>query len=156
MFTKEANSLLQAGGLPASSVPSFVAAFMAKNQVALRAVTGVTPAIIASATTAAQYAYVPCFQHVWEFVIAIMVLALVSTFFMKSAKTVMNDRVDAPLKNVGHSLLIREYKTNSSRLRSKKSTSNLPMKSYWQRPNWSAATCYIYTYLVTMDITPTT
>lgn len=87
-------------GLPRGSLEAFIAALSARNQTALGAVPGVSPAIIDAGMTALKQAMADSIRVVYIIAAPFGVVAIVACFFLGDLSRVMNYRVDAPVERL--------------------------------------------------------
>jgi len=90
-----------AAGLPQSSVTALLAAFASGNVDAMNAVPGITPAIIATATNASQWAYAHAYRWAWISIIPFVVIAIGCVCALTDIKHLMTEHVEKSIeKNV--------------------------------------------------------
>ncbi|KAL8290598.1 hypothetical protein RQP46_002856 [Phenoliferia psychrophenolica] len=87
-------------GLPASSLPAFIANLAAGNIAALEQVPGVTAEIIGVGAIALKQGFAQCFKYIWYFEIPFMVLALVAVSLLTSVKEQMNWIINRPVEEI--------------------------------------------------------
>ncbi|KAL4981914.1 major facilitator superfamily domain-containing protein [Aspergillus falconensis] len=89
-------------GLPQTSIPSFLQALLARQESALMAVPGVTPAIIAAGENGAAKAYAHGFKFVWYSLIPFAVISLGLSFGLRSTRAHLNRQVAAQVEHKHH------------------------------------------------------
>ncbi|KAJ4366143.1 hypothetical protein N0V83_007778 [Neocucurbitaria cava] len=89
---------VMAAGLPADSVPAYMAAIAAGGSEALfKPIQGLTPAILAAGAEAYRYAYTDAYRVVFLVSIAFGVLAIIASFFIPDIDYLMGGKVAATL-----------------------------------------------------------
>ncbi|KAG4420797.1 hypothetical protein IFR04_006077 [Cadophora malorum] len=83
-------------GLPASSVPALLESFA--SGVGFTDIPGVSPGILAAATSASENAYAAAYRLAWASIIPFVVLALVAIWFLKGVKELMTEHVEATVE----------------------------------------------------------
>jgi hypothetical protein len=91
-----------AGGLPPSSIPSFVGALAGNKPDALAAVPGVTPSLVAAGVAAIKGALADGFRTVWIIAAPFAFVAVVGTLCLQNKSREMNYKVDAPIEDLHH------------------------------------------------------
>ncbi|KEF51203.1 uncharacterized protein A1O9_12706 [Exophiala aquamarina CBS 119918] len=94
---KVGNAATEAG-LPTSSVATLLKALAAGTPVSK--VPGMTPSIQDSALHASRWAYTRAYRPAWASIIPFVVLAIVATFFLKSVRELMTERIEATVERV--------------------------------------------------------
>lgn len=87
-----------AAGLPATSLPAFIAALSADDTVALATIPGATTIVIAQGARALQQAYADSLRLVFIIAIPFGVVACFACWFLGDLKDAMNYKVDAPIE----------------------------------------------------------
>ena len=80
-------------GLPFTSAPAFVAAFVAQNTAALAKIQGVMTAVISAATFAVRESYAYCFKYIYLVSIAFGGTAMICSAFLGDIRKFMTERV---------------------------------------------------------------
>ncbi|KAH9211206.1 major facilitator superfamily domain-containing protein [Leptodontidium sp. 2 PMI_412] len=83
-------------GLPTSSVPGLLESFA--SGIGFADIPGVSPAILAAATSASENAYAAAYRLAWASIIPFVVLALVAIWFLKGVKELMTEHVEATVE----------------------------------------------------------
>lgn len=94
-----ANAAVRAG-LPAASVPTFVAAIANQDTTALPSIAGVTPAIIDAGVAAAQHASADSMRVVYIIAAPFGACAILVTWFLGDLSKTMHYKVDAPMEEL--------------------------------------------------------
>lgn len=87
-----------AAGLPATSATAFVGTFLTAPE-NITQVPGVTPAIIAAATTGSQWAYAEGLQLVWYVSIPFGVCAIIACCFIGNTSAFQTNRIAAHIRH---------------------------------------------------------
>jgi len=87
-------------GLPSSSVPALVEAFVAGNATAMALVPGSNSEVLLAATNASHWAYAHAYRLAWASIIPFVVLALVCVICLKGVKELMTEKVEATVEHV--------------------------------------------------------
>ncbi|RFU27530.1 hypothetical protein B7463_g8817, partial [Scytalidium lignicola] len=87
-------------GLPAASLPAFIAALSAGNSTALQQVPGLTPAITKAGSAALKQAWADSLRVIFIIAAPFGVVALVACCFLGDLRKTMNYRVEAPVENL--------------------------------------------------------
>ncbi|KAJ7184399.1 major facilitator superfamily domain-containing protein [Mycena filopes] len=90
-----------AAGLPAGSVPAFLAALGAGGAVPFSTVPGASEAVIAAATAASHDVYARAYRAAWIPIIPFVVVAMVCIACLKGVKELMTEHVEATVERVG-------------------------------------------------------
>ncbi len=85
-------------GLPKSSVPALLAAFATGT--GFDAVPGINAKIMASATSASEWAYAHAYRLGWASIVPFVVLALVAVALLRGVKELMTEKVEATVERV--------------------------------------------------------
>ena len=88
------------GGLPTTSVHSFVAAILSKDTASLPSIPGVTPAIIAAGIAAVNHALADSFRIIYIIAVPFGVVACILCWFLGDMSSLMTYRVDAPVERL--------------------------------------------------------
>lgn len=87
-------------GLPSTSLPGFLEAFLSNNVTALTDVPGVDSAIVATAGIALKQALADSFRVIYIIAAPLGLIATVTALFLRSLKSMMNYGVDAPVEKL--------------------------------------------------------
>lgn len=87
-------------GLPATALPDFLPAFLAKKTSALAAIDGVTPAVLAAAAGGAKQALADSLRVVYMIAAPFGALAVIACFFLGDLSKTMNYLVEAPVEDL--------------------------------------------------------
>lgn len=89
-----------AAGLPAASLPDFIAALAQGDAAKLVDVAGVSPLIIQQGVTALKHAYADSLRVVFIIAVPFGVVACVASWFLGDLRQTMNYHVDAPVEKL--------------------------------------------------------
>ncbi|KAK4140053.1 putative siderophore iron transporter protein [Dichotomopilus funicola] len=98
---QNAREVVVPDGLPASSIPSFVAALVKRNETALRGIQGATPEIIESGTNVLLNTYVVAFRNVWITAGSFIAFAALASLFIIEEEKEFNMLIDNPIEKKG-------------------------------------------------------
>ncbi|KAM0791525.1 hypothetical protein ACM66B_005975 [Microbotryomycetes sp. NB124-2] len=87
-------------GLPASSLPQFIAALANNQHEALATVQGVNAAVIGAGVAALKHAFADSFRVIWMIAAPFGAVAMVAACFLPSYKDTMHYEVDAPVEEL--------------------------------------------------------
>ncbi|KIW13895.1 hypothetical protein PV08_06676 [Exophiala spinifera] len=87
-------------GVPVTSIPEFVEAFLGKDSNALGKISGVTPSVLAACAVAVKHASADSLRLVFIIAAPVSALAVLLCYFMADLRTLMDYRVDAPLEEL--------------------------------------------------------
>ncbi|OQV07087.1 hypothetical protein CLAIMM_11571 [Cladophialophora immunda] len=87
-------------GVPASSVPEFVQAFLLNDRDALGKIAGVTPSVLAACAAAVKQASADSLRLVFIIAAPVSAVAVFLCYFLADLRTLMDYRVDAPVEEL--------------------------------------------------------
>jgi hypothetical protein len=97
----ELSSAAEETGLPTSSIPQLITAFTSGNTTLIESVPGITPDVIAAASTAMKDAYSASFRVVYLASIAFGAFAIFWSFFTTDVDHLMTNDVARKLHDAG-------------------------------------------------------
>jgi len=95
-LAKQVGKAAIGAGLPASSLPDLLKAMAAG--VGFADVKGLSPAILAAASTASHNAYAHAYRLAWVSIVPFVALAIISVFCLKGVKELMTEHVESALE----------------------------------------------------------
>jgi hypothetical protein len=95
-YAPQVSAAAMAAGLPESSIPALLTAFATGH--GFEAVPDITPAVLAAATNASQWAYTHAYRLAWWSVLPFTIIALILVSFLKDVSALMTEHVDATVE----------------------------------------------------------
>lgn len=97
-YTPTLTKLAVGAGLPASSAPALIAAV--KGGKSTGGIPGVTPEIVSLVVNESHHLYAAAYRLAYASIIPFVILAFVSSCFLKGVKELMTEHVEATVEKV--------------------------------------------------------